>query len=128
MNALVIDASALCELLLGRSKAQEVARAVIDHDLYAPQLLVVEVVSVLRGWLRSGQISEFRAEEALADLRSLPITFVDADVLISGAWESRQNISAYDAFSVALARALQCRLLTCDEKLARAVPDVAWIP
>ena len=84
MKPLVVDASAVCELLLLRPAAQGVARAVRHRQLFAPQLLTVEVLSVLRGWLQSGQISETRADEALADYMDMPIDLVDLKPLVAG--------------------------------------------
>ncbi|MEA2449127.1 MAG: hypothetical protein QOG63_1059, partial [Thermoleophilaceae bacterium] len=47
---LVIDASAVADLLLDRPQADRVAAQLLDHDydLHAPHLLDVEVLSVLR--------------------------------------------------------------------------------
>ena len=84
MKPLVVDASAVCVLLLLRPAAQGVARAVRHRQLFAPQLLTVEVLSVLRGWLQSGQISETRADEALADYMDMPIDLVDLKPLVAG--------------------------------------------
>ena len=42
------------------------------------------------------------------------------ELLLGRVWELRQNLSAYDAVYVALAEALESRLVTCDARLARA--------
>lgn len=128
MTLLVVDSSALCELLLLRDKAERVAQLLVNHQLYAPQLLTVEVMSVLRGWLRSGQVTEFRANQALTDFLELPIILVNMELLVANAWKLKNNVSAYDAMYVALAQALDCRLLTCDAKLARVIGRTALVP
>ena len=45
----VLDASAAAELLLGTDRGLDVEAALGADDIYAPQLLAVEVLSVLRG-------------------------------------------------------------------------------
>ena len=50
-----------------------------------------------------------------ADIERFPIA-----PLVLDAWALRHNVSAYDAFYVALARSLSCPLVTCDRALARA--------
>jgi predicted nucleic acid-binding protein len=55
------------------------------------------------------------------DVRRAPIN----GALLDAAWRMRDNIAARDALNVAAARGLGCRLLTTDERLGRAVPDLA---
>ncbi|WIY82295.1 type II toxin-antitoxin system VapC family toxin [Propionimicrobium sp. PCR01-08-3] len=128
MSSLVLDASAAAELLLGRGRAPSIAKAAVKYDMHAPQLLVVEVASVLRGWTLSHQITEVRARRALDDLRLLGIQLYDLWPLVIDGWRHIHNVSMYDATYVALAQALKCRVVTCDLKLAAAVGDVAWVP
>jgi predicted nucleic acid-binding protein len=122
---LVVDASAVAELLLGRPAAERIERHIAEHDyaLHAPHLLDVEVLSALRRVVASGDASASRAGEAVADLLDLPVERYPHDVLVPRAWELRDNFSAYDAAYVALAETLTDRgapLLTADARLARA--------
>jgi predicted nucleic acid-binding protein len=123
---LVVDASAVAELVLGRAPARAVERHVIDSgfDLHAPHLIDIEVVSAVRRVTAAGEASADRAAEAVTDLLDLPIVRYPHDILIDRVWELRTNFSAYDAAYVALAEALADRgapLLTVDGRLARAV-------
>jgi predicted nucleic acid-binding protein len=122
---LVLDASAVAELLLGRRAAGAVARELSRHafDLHAPHLLDLEVLSALRRVVAAGDASADRAGQALADLLDLPIERYPHDVLAPRIWELRLNLSAYDAAYVALAEAIVddgATLLTADARLARA--------
>ena len=56
----------------------------------------------------------------LEELRGLDLTRHAHEPLLGRVWELRRNLTAYDAVYVALAEALDCRLLTCDVALARA--------
>ncbi len=120
---LVADASVLAEYLLGTAVGGEIAEMFHrDPSLHVPHLAVVEVVSVLRGWVRAGHVTRSRAEAALDDLSDLPAMRWPADPLLPRIWALRDNLSAYDATYVALAEALDATLVTADARLARAVP------
>lgn len=122
---LVVDASAVAELVLGRSTGDAVAQRLREHDfdLHAPHLLDVEVLSALRRVVAAGDASAGRAGEAVADLLDLPIERYPHDVLVPRIWQLRENFSAYDAVYLALAEAIVdggAPLLTADGRLARA--------
>jgi predicted nucleic acid-binding protein len=122
---LVVDASAVAELLFRGAPADNVARALREHDfdVHAPHLLDVEVLSAMRRLVTTGAASPERARQALADLLDLRIVRYPHDVLAPRIWQLRDNFSAYDAAYVALAEALADQgapLLTADVRLARA--------
>lgn len=129
---LVIDASATTELILARPLAERIAAHIAEHrhDLHAPHLLDVEVLSALRRLVATGDASDQRAEEALVDLLDLPIERYAHDILVPRIWNLRRNFSAYDATYLALAEALTDEgvpLLTTDARFARAIGDHAGI-
>src|SRR5712692_6309198 len=86
----------------------------------APELLDVEVLSVLRRAVLRQQLEEQRAWLAFEDLLAWPIDRITHTALIREAWQHRHNVSAYDAFYVAAARVYDASLLTADGPLARA--------
>lgn len=116
----VLDTSALVELLLNTPKAAAVRQAIGDADVVVADLVNVEVVSTLRRLERTSAIDPGRATEAVADLAAGPLRQLSTRPLITEAWGLRDNLSAYDAFHVALARTLDCPLVTGDLRLARA--------
>lgn len=122
---IVVDASAVLEVLLRTALAEEVEARLLrpDETLHAPHLLDVEVAQVLRRYTASGALDDRRGREALDDLRAMAITRYPHDVLLERVWELRSNLTAYDAVYVALAEALDATLLTCDRKIA-TVPGV----
>ena len=122
---LVVDASAVAELLLARPVGASVAQRLREHafDLHAPHVLDVEVLSALRRVVAARDATAARAGEALDDLLDLPIERYPHKVLIPRVWELRDNFSPYDAAYVALAEAIAddgVPLLTADARLARA--------
>lgn len=118
---IVVDASVVAVALGddGPEGDQLRSRLRTEHRLAAPELLDLEVVSVLRGLQRSGQLDQRRAEQALADLIRLPLERAAHRPLLSRCWELRDNLTAYDAAYVALAEVLETTLLTADARLAR---------
>jgi predicted nucleic acid-binding protein len=130
---LVVDASAVTELVLGRPAGAHVGALMTDHEfaLHAPHLIDVEVVSALRRLVASGEATASRGEEAIADLLDLPIERYPHDILVPRVWQLRDNFSAYDATYVALAEVVADEpvpLLTADARLARAIEDHADVP
>jgi predicted nucleic acid-binding protein len=119
---IVIDASALLEILLQTSRAERLMdRALAESErLHAPHLLDIEVANVLRRLVQRKEVTTERAGEAFEDLSNLAIERHDHAPLLPRIWELRDSITAYDGAYVALAEALDAPLLTCDGRLARA--------
>ena len=119
---IVLDASALVELVLDTPTGRIVAARITDPSvgLHAPHLADVEVVQALRRYTREGEIDAEAAAVALDDLRALDLQRHAHEPLLERVWELRDNLSAYDAVYVALTEVLDAILLTCDRPLSRA--------
>jgi predicted nucleic acid-binding protein len=118
---LVVDASVLVVALADDGSDGDAARARLrGEELAAPELLDLEVTSVLRKQRSAGMIDDRRALLALTDLRALPIHRAHHLPLLSRCWELRDNLTVYDAAYVALAELLQADLLTADGRVAAA--------
>jgi predicted nucleic acid-binding protein len=119
---IVVDASALLEVLLRTPAAQEVDRRLFEsrRTLHAPPLVDVEVAQALRRYAAAGEIDRGRGSVALVDLADFPIRRYPHDFLLARVWELRNNFTAYDAVYVALAEALDAPLLTRDRRLSAA--------
>lgn len=119
---IVLDASAIVELLLGTNKGRSVGARIADPalGLHVPHLADVEVAQALSRYLREGEIDRATAASALEDLHSLDLERHAHEPLLDRVWALRENLTAYDAVYVALAEALETSLLTCDARLARA--------
>lgn len=121
---IVLDASALLDLLLVTDKGGEIAERIAapEETLHAPHLIDLEVAQVLRRYVARRQLDEARASQALEDLLDLDLNRYPHDLLLGRIWELRHNASAYDAAYLALAETLGAPLLTSDARL-REVPD-----
>lgn len=119
---IVLDASAVVELLLDTDAGRHVALLIDDPALgvHAPHLVDVETVSVLRRFAREGIIKDDEAAVAIEDLLALDLQRHSHEGLIERCWALRKNVTAYDAAYIALAEALDATLVTCDDRLAKA--------
>ena len=117
----VLDTSAVIDFLLGSGTAPEVENLMTDEgELAAPDLIVFEVLAVLRQAAISKELPAKRATAALDDLADLPLELFPSLPLRCRAWELRHNLTAPDALFVALAERLDEPLATKDTALARA--------
>ena len=126
---IVLDASAVLELLLRTDAGRRVQERIRDNDvtLHAPHLLGIEVAQVMRRLEAAGELSNARAAHALADLQLLDVEHYDHELLLPRVWKLRKNLTAYDAAYVALAELLGAPLVTSDRRLARAPGNRATI-
>jgi len=126
---IVVDSSALIELLLGTSKGPAVKAALATHNgkLHAPYLLDIEILHVLRRYNLSNSLTDAQADRALFSFGLLDCVRYPQAALIHRIWELRHNLTAYDAAYVALAEALDAPLLTCDARLASSPGHTARI-
>ncbi len=123
----VLDTSGAIDFLLGTGAAPTVQELMIDGALAAPDLLVFEVLAVLRRDVLRGALEASRAEAAVHDLGDLSIDLFATLPLRARAWELRDDMTAADALFVALAEALDEPLATKDLALARAAAGHAGV-
>lgn len=118
---IVVDASVLATALADDGDDGDRARRRLrGEELCAPELIVLEVASVLRRHVQSRAFEPRRAALALGDLEDLPIALVAHRSLLPRVWALRENLTPYDASYVALAEATASVLVTADGRLARA--------
>ncbi|MGH7898539.1 MAG: type II toxin-antitoxin system VapC family toxin [Candidatus Binatia bacterium] len=119
---IVVDASALLEVLLRRPAAHAIERRLFagGQRLFAPHVIDLEVAQVLRRFEAARELPPRRGDEAILDLVDFPLHRYRTIVLLERIWQLRGSLTAYDAAYVALAEALEAPLITRDARLARA--------
>lgn len=118
---LVVDASVLVVALADDGQDGDAARARHSGEtVAAPDLVDLEVGSVIRRLHRAGSLDDRRAGQAIADLQDLPLHRAPHLPLLARCWELRDSLTPYDASYVALAEALDAQLITGDRRFARA--------
>lgn len=119
---IVVDASAIAELLLGTPAGARVGARLrsLSEGAHAPELLDLEVTSVFRRLALGGRMSPTACRQRLLALMRLPIVRHPHRPLVSRVWALRSNLTPYDGAYVALAELLTAPLVTTDQRLAGA--------
>ena len=118
---LVVDATFVVAALVdGGPTGQWAEERLATDDLAAPHLMPAEAANVLRRLSASGRLSSDSASIAHTDLLSLRVQLFPFHPFGTRVWELRPNITAYDAWYVALAESLDAPLATIDLRLSRA--------
>lgn len=124
----VLDTSGVIDFLLGGQAAKQVER-LLDREgsVAAPELLVFEVLAVLRRDALRDVMSDERAAAAIDDLGDVAVELFPTLPLRSRAWGLRHNLTVADALFVALAERLEEPLATKDRSLAAAARSHAGV-
>jgi predicted nucleic acid-binding protein len=118
---LVVDASMVIAALIDTGPAGAWAESLLASEpLAAPHLMPVEAANILRRAAMLGDITSEAATLAYMDLLALPVELFPFQPFAPRIWDLGANVSAYDAWYVALAEALGARLATLDSKLSRS--------
>ncbi|MGH9518383.1 MAG: type II toxin-antitoxin system VapC family toxin, partial [Terriglobales bacterium] len=93
---IVLDASALIELILSTAKGLVLAQRIEDPELsiHIPHLADLEVAQVLRRRVHERELQEWEAEEALDDLCALDLQRHEHWPLLPRIWRLRANLTA----------------------------------
>lgn len=125
---LVLDASAVIDLLLRSNRGEQLRQALGAQDtqeLITVTHLDAEVFSGLARHHRAGLLAADEVTELLRRLVDLAVPRMPITrALLEAAWALRDNIAARDALYVAAAQALDAALVTTDDRLARAMPEL----
>lgn len=118
---IVLDASALVDVVLTQSTAGWVLDRLADDEICAPVHQPAEVLSAVARLQRAGVIDTSAASAALSEAAALGQELV----AISGAHLRRalqlgEGVRVLDGLYVALAEERSCPLVTTDRRLARS--------
>lgn len=122
MAEVVVDASAIVDLLLSNELGGAVRERLAGHALHAPAHLDAEVLSALGRLHRAGDLGAEEVESKLRGLVAAPIQRHDVTDLVIGAWSQRHQLRLVDAVYVQLALGRDLPLVTTDRRL-RVVPS-----
>ncbi len=120
---IVIDASVVLAASVDDPSHGDWAVGVLQERGAAPHSLPAEVANVLRRLEAGGQVDRRTAAAALNDVVGADIELWPFAPFAKRVWELRGAVTAYDAWYVALAEALDLPLATLDGRL-RDAPGV----
>ena len=136
MSLFVVDASVVAKWFVPERHSDDAARLLDDqHELASPDLMWAEIGNVLWKKSRRGQVSGQEAARIIRALDDFPVTVFPSRLVLEGALEIALGTgrSVYDSVYLALAIALDCRLVTADERFTNALADgplgrhVLWV-
>ncbi len=116
----VVDASVAVEFVLETQLGVDAAGILRNNRLSAPELLDLEVLSALRKFVLSNELSDEAALSAIAELEQLRVRRVSHEGLAELTWQYHRNVSIYDAIYLATAKKQNLEVLTADSRLSRA--------
>lgn len=100
-----------------------------DPEWRMPVLWRFEVANVVMRMCRAGQIDW---ESALRMLLEAGVNFEDCEEDVraadAGIVVQQSGLTAYDASYVALAKKLQCKMVTWDREILKKIPELALSP
>ena len=127
-DAVVLDASALVEALVGTDVGVRVRDRMRGRILHAPAHLDAEVLSALGRLHRAGELPKNTVAAMLNELAIAPVRRHPLAPLVAGAWERRDQLRLVDALYIELASELDSlSLLSTDARLARTSPLVELV-
>ena len=116
---IVADASVVVAALVDSGPDGTWADELLHSDhLGAPHLMPAEVANLLRRAVLAGKISDDAASLSHADLLALRVELFPYEPFAERVWDLRTNVTAYDAWYVALAETLGAKLATLDTRLS----------
>lgn len=123
-SGVVVDASAVVDLLCGTALAGTVEQRLRDQRLLAPAHIDAEVLSALGRLQRAGKLAETEVAQRLDLLAESPLERRPLAPLLAGAWARRHNLRLVDALYVELAAQLgEAPLITTDSGMSSACPN-----
>jgi predicted nucleic acid-binding protein len=126
---LVVDANLVVEVTLERL-GTDAMQALGEDDLVAPWLLWSEAPAALCGLAYRSEVPQTLVDEAIEKLKTVPVAPRHPDDLIDEAWRVAKAFGwgkTYDAEYLALAKILNCRLVTMDGPLLRRTKHLGFV-
>lgn len=116
----VVDTSAVVAVLLGEKHREPILRHTEGEDLIAPGSLRWEIGNAFSAMFKRGRLGLEAALEAVAHYQDIPIQFVEVGLDEALRLSEQQDIYAYDAYMLSVAKRHRAPLLTLDGGLKEA--------
>ena len=127
VDRLIVDPSAMVDLLVGSPQGIAIGARIRGHDLHVPAHFDAEVFSALGRLERAGALTARQVKERIERLEVAPMRRHLLPPLLSGSWRRRHNLRLVDALYVELAHQLESPIITTDAGLAAASSAVELI-
>jgi predicted nucleic acid-binding protein len=121
---IVLDASAIVEILLDSPKAPKARALYYSEQSHAPELVSFEVLSAITGKVRRRELAPDAGLNLMLDFEGIEENlelWPLLDLMTEKSIAMGENVTAYDVSYVAPAQIMACPLVTADGRLGRAV-------
>lgn len=122
----VLDVSVVVKWFIPEAGSAAAMRLLDEqHQLLAPDVLWIELASVLRRLVQSKALVDFEAHGILTQVMHMPLHVVPASPLIGPALSLalQHKLSMYDAIYLSLAIQQSATLVTADARLVAPLPS-----
>ena len=126
-ETVIVDASAMVDLLVGSPLAEPIETRLRGHELHAPAHFDAEVLSALGRLQRNGDMTARQVTARVQRVANAPIERHLLNPLLEGTWKRRHNLPLVDGLYVELAHHLDATIVTTDSGLASATPAAELI-
>jgi len=130
LSILVVDASVVIKWFVPEVHG-DAARRLLEysHQYVAPDLLFAETANAVWKKVRRGELSSRHGQRLVTDLGRVAVETVSCRALAADAHALATRIgrTVYDAMYLTLAVQLETRMITADERLARALAEIPLI-
>lgn len=117
---IVIDASAILAVIVNEPERERIVELTSDNSLVSPGSIPWEVGNAFSAMLKQERVDIEAARRGLAIFKSIPIRYIAVDLEDALSIAHAQNLYAYDAYLLAVAKRHNAPLLTLDRPLKRA--------
>ena len=126
---LVVDASVVVKWFVNE-EGSDTAKILRDgdHQIFAPQLMAVEVGNTLWNKSRRGELKPFEAEALASNISALTVNWIADEELVVDAVRLAiaLNHPVYDCVYLALARQVEANVVTADKRFLNVVSDTQY--
>ena len=121
---IVIDTSALIAVLVAEPERDAIVSATTGHTLVGPGSIPWEVGNAFTAMIKRRRIEAADAQRGLEIFLSIPLRYVDVDLVNAVSIAAEVNVYAYDAYFLECAVRCGAPLLTLDRSLRRAADSM----
>ncbi|WP_419911772.1 type II toxin-antitoxin system VapC family toxin [Candidatus Poriferisodalis sp.] len=121
-EALVVDASAVVDILIDAPSAGAIRNRLRHNELHAPAHLDIEVMSALGRLHRAGRLRAAQVSRLLETFKRIIVRRHLLDSLLASAWNHRHNLRLSDALYAALSDQHAMPVVTVDRGMVAAIP------
>jgi len=113
----VVDANIFLSVILNETEKQKIIELTLDCEIISPSVLPFEIGNALSAMNKQKNLSEKEVLECFAIFNKIPVRLIEIDIKSALEIAIKNNIYAYDAYYLEIAKRLKIAMLTLDNKM-----------